>query len=122
MKIYESAEDYLETILFLTEKNGSVRSIDIAQERNLSKPSVSVAMKKLRENGYIEMGKDGLIKLLPPGREIARHTAERHLILTDMFIKMGVDAETAEHDACKIEHDLSDITFEKIKEFHSTRK
>ncbi|MBR2596822.1 MAG: metal-dependent transcriptional regulator [Solobacterium sp.] len=119
MKIYQSAEDYLETILFLQEKNGYVRSVDIAQDRGLSKPSVSVAMKKLRENGYIQMDRDGSIKLLEPGYEIARRTAERHHLLTTLFIAIGVDPETAEDDACKIEHDLSSETFDRIKDYVS---
>ena len=119
MKIYQSAEDYLETILFLQEKNGYVRSVDIAQDRGLSKPSVSVAMKKLRENGYIQMDRDGSIKLLEPGYEIARRTAERHHLLTSLFIALGVDPETAEDDACKIEHDLSGETFDRIKDYVS---
>ena len=119
MKIYQSAEDYLETILFLQEKNGYVRSVDIAQDRGLSKPSVSVAMKKLRENGYIQMDRDGSIKLLEPGYEIARRTAERHHLLTTLFIAIGVNPETAEDDACKIEHDLSSETFDRIKDYVS---
>ena len=117
MKIYHSAEDYLETILFLQEKNGVVKSIDIAQDRGFSKPSVSVAMKKLRENGYITMGKDGTIKLLPPGKKIALKTAEKHRLLTNLFIHLGVDPDTAEDDACKIEHDLSEKTFKQIKKY-----
>lgn len=116
MRIYESAEDYLEAILTLRERNGMVRSIDIAGELHFSKPSVSVAMKKLRESGYIEMDADGLITLLPPGEEIARRIYERHRLLTDFFIRLGVSAETAAADACKVEHDLSEETFQKIKE------
>ncbi len=117
MNIYESGEDYLEAILMLREKKGNVHSVDIANELNYSKASVSVAMKKLRENGYIEMEKDGSLKLLPPGREIAERIYERHQILTKLFVRLGVDPVTAAEDACKIEHDLSPETFEKIKQF-----
>ena len=92
-----------------------VRSIDIVRELGLSKPSVSVAMRNLRENGYIQMDDDGYITLLPPGEEIARRIYERHKLLTQIFIQLGVSPETAAADACKIEHDLSDETFERIK-------
>ena len=114
MNIYESAENYLEAILSLHERHGLVRSIDIANELHFSKPSVSVAMKKLRESGYIEMDKDGFISLLPSGEEIARRIYERHKLLTQFFIRLGVDPEVAAADACKVEHDLSEETFQKI--------
>ena len=116
MNIYESAENYLEAILSLHERHGLVRSIDIANELHFSKPSVSVAMKKLRESGYIEMDKDGFISLLPSGEEIARRIYERHKLLTQFFIRLGVDPEVAAADACKLEHDLSEETFQKMKE------
>ena len=116
MNIYESAENYLEAILSLHERHGLVRSIDIAKELHFSKPSVSVAMKKLRESGYIEMDKDGFISLLPSGEEIARRIYERHKLLTQFFIRLGVDPEVAAADACKVEHDLSEETFQKMKE------
>lgn len=116
MKVYASAEDYLEAILSLRIRSGSVRSIDIANELNYSKPSVSVAMKKLRESGYIQMDADGSITLLPEGEEIAQRVYERHQLLTDFFIRLGVDPEVAAADACKVEHDLSEETFRKIKE------
>ncbi len=116
MKVYESAEDYLESILSLRIRQGNVRSIDIANELNFSKPSVSVAMKKLRESGYIQMDHDGSITLLPAGEEIAQRVYERHQLLTDFFIRLGVDPEVAADDACKVEHDLSSETFQKIKE------
>ena len=119
MQIYESAEDYLESILIIQEKKGVVHSIDIAEEKHFSKASVSVAMKKLRENGYISMEKNGELKLLPPGREIAEKIYERHKVLTSFFERIGVDGETAAKDACKVEHDLSEITFQKLKEFIS---
>ena len=92
-----------------------VRSIDIVRELGLSKPSVSVAMRNLRENGYIQVDDDGYITLLPPGEEIARRIYDRHKLLTQIFIRLGVSPETAAADACKVEHDLSDETFEKIK-------
>ena len=92
-----------------------VRSIDIVRELGFSKPSISVAMKNLRENGYIRMDDDGYITLLPPGEEIAQRIYSRHKLLTQIFIQLGVSQETAMTDACKVEHDLSDETFEKIK-------
>lgn len=117
MKIYESAEDYLETILILQQRNGMVRSIDVVREKNVSKPSVSVAMKKLRENGYIDMDPDGFIKLLPPGGEIAHRIYTRHRLLSQFLIALGVSPENAAADACKIEHDISAESFEKIVSF-----
>lgn len=120
MNIYESAENYLEAILSLREAHGMVRSIDIANHLHFSKPSVSVAMKKLRESGYVEVDEDGFISLLPAGEEIARRIYERHQLLTEFFIRLGVDPEVAAADACKVEHDLSDETFRKIKE-HAQR-
>jgi len=115
MHVYESAEDYLEAILVIRNRRGMVRSIDIANELNYSKPSVSVAMKKLRESGYIEMDADNYIKLLPAGEEIAAHIYDRHQTLRDFFIYLGVSPETASADACKVEHDLSDETYQRIK-------
>ena len=115
MNIYESAEDYLEAILILRERQGTVRSIDVVHQLELTKPSVSVAMKRFRENGYIEVDPDGFITLLPPGEEIAQRIYNRHKLLTKFLVALGVSAETAAADACKMEHDLSDETFEKIK-------
>ena len=115
MNIYESAEDYLEAILILRERQGTVRSIDVVHQLELTKPSVSVAMKRFRENGYIEMDADGFITLLPPGEEIAQRIYGRHKLLTKFLVALGVSQETAAADACKMEHDLSDETFEKIK-------
>lgn len=115
MHIYESAEDYLEAVLMLQEKNGHVRSIDIANELNFSKPSVSIAMKKLRENGYIEMDGNSLITLTAEGRAIAERIYERHRILTSLLLRLGVSEKNARTDACRIEHDLSDESWEKIK-------
>lgn len=115
MKIYESAQNYLETIFMLTNRNGSCRSVDIANELGYSKPSVSVAMKNLRENGYIEVMGDGKITLLEPGRKIAENLFERHTLLTKALVMLGVDSEIASEDACKIEHILSDESFEAIR-------
>ena len=115
MNIYESAEDYLEAILILRERQGAVRSIDVVRQLELTKPSVSVAMRRFRENGYIEMDTDGFITLLPPGEEIAQRIYNRHKLLTKFLVALGVSEETAAADACKMEHDLSDETFEKIK-------
>ncbi|MBD5475759.1 MAG: metal-dependent transcriptional regulator [Lachnospiraceae bacterium] len=115
MEIHESSEDYLETILILKERTGQVRSIDIATEMNYSKPSISVAMKKLRENGYIEVDQSGFITLTESGYEIASSIYDRHKVLTNFFISLGVNEKTAAEDACRIEHDLSPETYEKIK-------
>ncbi len=115
MKIYESAENYLETILVLSNRNGSVRSIDIANELGYSKPSVSIAMKNLRENGYIDVLGDGSIVLLEPGRIIAEKLYSRHKILTSCLIALGVSPEIATEDACRIEHFLSEESFQAIK-------
>lgn len=116
MNIHESAEDYLERILMLRLKNGMVRSIDIVRDLDYSKPSVSVAMKRLRENGYIEMDADGYISLLPPGEAIATRIYARHQVLTQFLVQLGVSPENAAADACKIEHDLSEESYERIKE------
>lgn len=115
MEIHESAEDYLETILILKERAGQVRSIDIATEMHYSKPSISVAMKKLRESGYIEIDKEGYITLTASGHAVASNIYNRHKVLTAFFVSLGVNEKTAAEDACKIEHDLSEETFEKIK-------
>ena len=116
MQIRESAEDYLEAILILSQKGGGVRSIDIATMLEVSKPSVSHAMKLLREDGYIAMDRYGTVTLLDKGAEIANRIYERHTVLTSMLENLGVSHETALADACKIEHDLSDESFAKIKE------
>ena len=115
MNIHESAENYLERILMLRLKNGTVRSIDIVRDLEYSKPSVSIAMKRLRENGYIQMDADGLITLLPPGEEIASRIYDRHQLLTQFLVQLGVSPENAAADACKIEHDISEESYEKIK-------
>ncbi|MDO4541287.1 MAG: metal-dependent transcriptional regulator [Bacillota bacterium] len=116
MKIQQSAEDYLETILVLSRKKPEVRSIDIAHEMNFSKPSVSHAMKLLRERGYINMSKEGFITLTDSGRKIAETIYERHVFLTENLIRLGVAPEIASEDACRIEHVISQESFEKLKE------
>lgn len=114
MDIYESGEDYLERILMLLEKKGYARSVDIAAELSVSKPSVSVAMRKLRENGYIRMSEDNLISLTDKGYAIARRIYNRHQALTKYLVQLGVPEEIAREDACKIEHDLSEESFTAI--------
>ena len=114
-KANESLEDYLETILLLQRRMGQVRSIDIANEMNFSKPSVSVAMKNLREKEYITMADNGYITLTASGRQRAESVLERHTILSDWLIDIGVSRETALEDACRMEHDLSEESFEAIK-------
>ena len=115
MKIYESAEDYLEMILVLKRKKGTVRSIDIAREMNFSKPSVSIAMKKLNEDGYITINPGHEIDLTEKGREIAERIYERHVIISQILMKIGVDETTAVKEACRIEHVISQDSFEKLK-------
>lgn len=115
MNIHESGEDYLETILMLCKQHGSARSVDIAAHLGVSKPSVSFAMKKLRENGYILMGDDNRITLTETGEAIAFRVLERHDLLCALLMRLGVSEEIARADACKIEHDLSDETFEAIR-------
>lgn len=115
MQIYESAENYLETILILGKRNGNVRSVDIANEMMFSKPSVSVAMKNLREKGYITVDGDGLISLTEQGREVAEMVYERHTLISGWLISLGVPEQIAQEDACRIEHVLSAESFEAIK-------
>ena len=116
MRIHKSAEDYLEMILRLTEQKGYARSVDIAAGLAVSKPSVSVAMKQLREGGYITMDRDNYISLTDSGREIAQRIYDRHKLLTHILMKIGVDEATAEQDACKVEHDISPQTFDALVE------
>lgn len=115
MKIQESAEMYLETILVLSKQSAYVRSIDIATELNYKKPSISVAMKNLRENGFIVMDENGFISLTESGRAIAETMYERHTLITDWLIRLGVDKDIATEDACRIEHVISQESFEAIK-------
>ena len=117
MVIHESAEDYLESILVLKERRGIVHSIDIVNELGYSKPSVSIAMKKLRENGYISMSPDGSITLNESGLAIASRVYDRHKTITRLFVLLGVSPDAAAEDACKVEHDLSDEAFGKIRQF-----
>ena len=116
----ESLEDYLETILLLQKRMGLVRSIDFATEMNFSKPSVSVAMKNLREKGYISMADNGHITLTEAGMQRATNVLERHTILSNWLISIGVSEEIAKQDACKVEHDLSEESFEAIKKMTCT--
>ena len=115
MKIMKSAENYLETIYILSKKQANVRSIDIANELSFSKPSVSVAMKKFREDGYINVDDNGLITLTEKGEKIATSMYEKHNIIAKALISLGVDEKTAYDDSCKIEHVISDESFSKIK-------
>jgi Mn-dependent DtxR family transcriptional regulator len=115
MKIQESAENYLEAILVLRNANGRVRSIDVANHLGVSKPSVSVAMKNLRQNDYVLFAADGEITLTDAGHRIASRVYERHTVITEALCRMGVSLEVAKEDACRIEHDISDETFEKLK-------
>ena len=115
MKRLESQEDYLEKILQISKEKETVHAIDIARGLSFSKPSVSVAMNKLKEQGYIEINDKGEITLTPSGLSIAEKTLEKHTILTEMLVSLGVDRETAMEDACKMEHDISDKTWEAIK-------
>lgn len=115
MALQESGEMYLETIYILREKSSSVRSIDVGEYMGFSKPSVSRAIGLLREGGYVTVDKDGFLSLTESGYEIASKMYERHTLLTEFLIKIGVNPETAAHDACKIEHDISDESFEAMK-------
>lgn len=120
MTIQKSAEDYLEAILMLKEERGYVRAIDVAEKLGVTKPSVSFATKRLRENGYITTDPAGMLVLLPPGLEIAERMYERHKLLTELLIGLGVSPDTAREDACKIEHDLSEETFAAIRKHANT--
>ena len=117
-KSHESSEDYLETILILREKNGNVRSIDIVNKMNFSKPSISIAMKKLKSEGMVEMDLNGYISLTPKGEEVARRIYSRHKLLEKCLIAIGVEPETAEEEACRIEHVIDDDTYDKINAFY----
>jgi Mn-dependent DtxR family transcriptional regulator len=115
MAIKKSAEDYLETMLILREEKGYIRSIDIAEHLGVTKPSVSYATKHLRESGHITMDRDGMIKLTATGMAVATKIYERHKIFSDLLIYLGVNPDTARKDACEIEHDVSDETFDAIR-------
>ena len=118
----ESAEDYLEAILMLSQQKGLVRSIDIAHQMNYTKPSVSRAMSLLRERGHIVMDKDGWMTLTDTGRAIAERIYERHRLLTQWLTQLGVSPQVAAEDACRLEHDLSDETFQRMKEHIAASK
>ena len=117
MIIKESAENYLESILMIKKEKGFARSIDVANDLGFSKPSVSVAMKNFREEGYIVIDDEGHISLTEKGLEIAERVYERHQVIANALILIGVDEKTAYEDSCKIEHDISEQTFEKLKEY-----
>lgn len=117
MQIKESAENYLETILVLQEKQGHVRSIDLANELNFKKSSISVAVKKLRENGFIAVDENGYITLEKPGHEIASQIYDRHKTITNLLVSTGVSKETAAEDACKIEHVISNESYQCLKNY-----
>ena len=117
MKIQESMENYLETIYVLEQQTGFVRSVDVATELGFSKPSISNAMKKLKAEGYVQIEEKGRIVLTEEGRKIAEHTYEKHCVISHWLMHIGVSRETAMEDACKVEHDLSEETFQAIKKF-----
>lgn len=119
MVLHESAEDYLEAILKLSEKRGYARSVDVANELGVTKPSVSVAMKKLNENGYITFDENGFLLMTDLGREVAEKTYRKHKLLTGILTAIGVEPKTAEKEACKIEHDISDSTFELLNNYYT---
>ena len=121
MPIHESGENYLETIYMLGEKQGSVRSIDVVNYLGFSKPTISVAVHTLERNGFLTIGPEGHLHLTAAGLEIAERMYERHRVLSSLLIKLGVPEKIAIEDACKLEHDLSDISFEKIKDFFFDR-
>ena len=122
MEIRKSAEDYLEAMLVMKERHGYVRSIDIAEHLGVTKPSVSYATKRLRENGYITMNRDGMITLTESGMEIAEKIYTRHKALTKFFMQIGVSEEQAREDACKIEHDISEETFTALCQYAENLK
>ena len=116
MKIHASGEDYLEAVLILQKKQGMVRSIDLARYMGFSKPSISHAVGVLRDGGFLTMDEDGFLHLTDIGREVAEKIYERHQFFTEQLVAAGVDQETAEQDACRIEHAISDTSFRKLKE------
>ena len=122
MRILESSEDYLEAMLMMQEKHGFIRSIDIAAELGVTKPSVSYATKRLRENGFITMDHSGFITLTDSGMEIADRIYSRHKMLTDFFTAIGVSPEIARTDACKVEHDISEETFKAMSRYNEILK
>lgn len=121
MRLHKSGEDYLEAILVLEQKNGDVRSLDLAEHMSVSKPSISNAMKLLREGGFLTMDENKLIHLTELGREVAENIYERHVLLTKTLILIGVEPAVAEQDACRVEHDISRETFDRLKEHFAER-
>lgn len=121
MQIQESGEMYLETILILSLRNGNVRSVDVSEYMGFSKPSVSRAVGLLKNSGHIAIDSEGFLSLTASGAAIANKIYERHRLLTDFLVRLGVDEKTAAEDACKMEHDISDVSFEALKK-HATRK
>ena len=121
MQLLKSGEDYLEAMLMMRERHGYIRSVDVAAALGVTKPSVSYAVKRLRENGYLLMDKEGRITLTEKGLDIAERIYERHKLLTDFLLSLGVSEATARQDACKIEHDLSEETFAAVKR-HAARR
>ena len=122
MPIQESGEMYLETILILTKRGGPVRSLDVANEMGYSKPSISRAMGILKNDGYIEIDESGYITLTTEGKKIAKTIYERHIVISELLISLGVDKKTAEEDACRIEHVISPKTFRALKKFNKERQ
>jgi len=122
MPIQESGEMYLETILVLTKRGGPVRSLDVANEMGYSKPSISRAMGILKNDGYIEIDESGYITLTTEGKKIAKTIYERHIVISELLISLGVDKKTAEEDACRIEHVISPKTFRALKKFNKERQ
>ena len=120
MKLHESGQMYLETIYVLTESSSAVRAIDVCEHMGFSKPSVSRALGLLKSGGFVTVDKNGFLSLTDAGRETAKKIYERHTIITKILLHLGVDAETATEDACKLEHAMSDTSFEAIKRFDST--
>ena len=122
MQLQESGEMYLETIYILSQREKGVRAVDVAEYMGFSKPSVSRAVGLLRSGGYLELDENGYLVLTEEGKRVAGRTYERHLFLTDFFVSIGVDKEIAAQDACKIEHDISDESFEAMKQYAAKRK
>ena len=118
MRLHKSGEDYLEAILVLEQKNGDVRSLDLAEHMGVSKPSISNAMKLLREGGFLTMDENKLIHLTELGREVAENIYERHVLLTKTLILIGVEPAVAEQDACRIEHDISQASYDGLKAWY----
>ena len=117
MKIQKASEDYLEAMLMMKEKHGFIRSIDVAEQLGVTKPSVSYATRRLRENGYISMDPDGRIHLSEEGMKIAEEMYQRHKVLTDFLLRLGVSEEVARADACRLEHDISPESFAAVQRF-----